>query len=117
MTSQTHKFIELSDILTLKLQCNDCGSYLAIPSSRDMTTREELGKLSDCPVCRKHWATISGASIEPTIYQFTGALNTLRTAMKIAPVGFSLTLEVADDHDEEADKTNASASVGRKARS
>jgi hypothetical protein len=97
MTSETQRFIELSDILSLKLKCKGCGSALTIPSTRQMAMREELGKLSTCPICRKPWATLEGSTYEPLIIEFVSSLNKLRTAFKDAPIGFALTFEVADE--------------------
>jgi Zn finger protein HypA/HybF involved in hydrogenase expression len=99
MTSQTHKFVELSDILALSLRCKSCGSNLTIPATRDMLRKEETGKLSQCPVCRSAWAVVGGSSTcEITVFEFTAALNKLRSTLTDTPVGFTLTLEV---HDEE----------------
>jgi hypothetical protein len=97
MTSQTQKFIELSDILALKLECKHCGSALAIPSSRDMAGREDIGKLSTCPVCRMPWASLGGSTYEPLIVKFVSALNEIRRTFKDAPIGFTLTFEVSGD--------------------
>jgi len=101
MTSETQRFIELSDILALKLKCKGCGSALTIPSTRQMAVREEMGKLSTCPICRKPWATLEGATYEPLIIKFVSALNELRAGLENAPIGFTLTFEVADEKSEQ----------------
>jgi hypothetical protein len=97
MTSQTQKFIELCDILALKLECKSCHSSLAIPSERHMAAREEIGKLGSCPICRAPWAILGGSSYEPLIIEFVSALNKLRGAFNNAPIGFNLTLEVTGE--------------------
>ena len=97
MTSEIQKFIELSDILALKLECKHCESSLAIPSSRDMARREDIGKLSSCPVCQRPWATLAGTTYEPLIAKFVSSLNEIRKAFKDAPIGFILTLEISSD--------------------
>jgi len=99
MTSQTQKFIEPSDILALKLKCKGCDSTLTIPSGRQMAGREEMGKLSSCPICRKAWANLEGATYEPLIIKFVSTLNELRAALKTAPIGFTLTFEVEPEED------------------
>jgi hypothetical protein len=99
MTSQIRKLIELADILALNLKCKSCGSSLAIPASRDMTTREEMGKLASCPVCRRAWANLNGSTYEPAIYEFTGALNKLRSIITTAPLGFEMTLQISDEEE------------------
>ena len=101
MTSQTQKFIELSDILALKLECKHCGSALTVPSSRDMTRREDMGKLSSCPVCQMPWASLGGATYEPLIAKFVSTLNEIRRTFKDAPIGFTLTLEVQGEKQSE----------------
>jgi hypothetical protein len=96
MTEETKKFIELSDVLALRLECRHCGSGLLISSGRDMMKREEQGKLNNCPVCGREWASVSGSSCEMTIAQFVDCLNKLRATLKTFPAGFIMTLEVKD---------------------
>jgi hypothetical protein len=97
MTSQTKKFIELSDVISLRLKCKSCASELLIPSSRDIDNREEQGKLSECPVCRKDWALVNGSTCESTIAKFMSSLNKLRAEMKSFPAGFFLAFEINND--------------------
>jgi hypothetical protein len=94
MTEEIKKFIELSDVLSLKLTCKHCVSELSIPSSRDMLRPEERGKLNDCPVCGRNWATVNESSCEITIAKFVDALNQLRGTLKNFPAGFSFMLEI-----------------------
>jgi hypothetical protein len=97
MTTEIKKFIELEDVLSLRLECKGCHSELIISSGRDLRKSEEQGKLSDCPVCRKPWASVNGSSCEITIARFLESLNALRGTLKTFPVGFSLTLEVKNE--------------------
>lgn len=97
MTEETKKFIELSDILSLRLECKRCESELLISSLRDMLRREEEGKLNNCPVCGREWASVSGSSCELTIAQFLDSLNKLRSTLKTFPAGFLLTLEIKNE--------------------
>lgn len=99
MTSQKRKYIELADIQALSLKCKSCGSTLAIPAARDMTTREEMGKLASCPVCRRAWANLNGSTYEPSIYEFTGALNKLRSILTTAALGFEMTLQISEEEE------------------
>ena len=101
MTTQTKRFIELQDILSLRFECKHCGSELLVSSLRDLSSREEFGKLNDCPVCRKPWASVSGSTCELTIAEFLTALNKLRGTLGkhsgAFPSGFSLMIEVKDE--------------------
>lgn len=119
MTSQTQKFIESSDILTLKLECAGCGSTLAIPSSKDI--KNDVGKLGSCPICRRTWADSRGYSYEPLIAHFMSVLNNLRDALAKSETGFNLTIEIADDTgsnygEKESDNANTCGKSGRKTR-
>jgi len=97
MTSQTKKFIELTDMLSLRFECKHCNSELLISSLRDL----ELGTLNNCPVCGRPWASINGSTCEPTIAEFLTALNKLRVTVgrheNVFPAGFNLTIEIKDD--------------------
>ena len=97
MTSQTRRFIELSDILSLALKCKGCGSTLTIPSSRDVSNRDSAGKLSFCPICQRTWANSQGATCAPDIAKFSTALSALREAITDTGIGFTLTLETSSD--------------------
>lgn len=103
MTEETKKFIELSDVLALRLECKYCGSGLSISSYRDLMKREEQGKLSNCPVCSREWASVSGSTCEMTIGQFVDCLNKLRGTLKTFPAGFVLTLEIKNEKKPQAE--------------
>lgn len=79
------------------MKCKDCGSELLISSSRNLEDKEEQGKLNICPVCRKPWASVGGASCELTIAKFFTALNKLRESLATFPAGFTLMLEVKEE--------------------
>jgi transcription elongation factor Elf1 len=100
MTTQTKRFIELSDILALRFECKECHSELLVSSLQDISKRDEQGKLNNCPVCRKPWASIGGSTCELAIAEFLTALNKLRGMLGIHqgafPAGFSLTVEIKD---------------------
>lgn len=100
MTSQTKRYIELSDLLTLKLTCKGCGSALEIPISRNLSGREDDLKLKVCPICLKPWALRDEANYHPAISGFTAAVHTLAGA--VGNLGFSLTIEVTDEKPKES---------------
>ena len=100
MTTQTKKFIELSDILALRFECKKCGSELLISSLRDISNRDEQGKLSTYPVCRNPWASVGGSTCELAIAEFLSSLNKLRWLIGSQgsfPAGFSMTAEIKAD--------------------
>jgi hypothetical protein len=115
MTTQTKRFIELSDILALRFECKECHSELLVSSLQDISKREELGKLNNCPVCRKPWASISGSTCELTIAEFLTALNKLRgligTHRDAFPAGFVLTVEIKDKEQAKLSQNGASTSL------
>jgi len=97
MTSEIQKFIELSDILALKLKCKGCRSTITIPFARDMSNRDSAGKLSFCPICQRTWANSQGASCAPDLVRFATALGSLREVLTDTGIGFTLTLEISSD--------------------
>ncbi len=78
---------------------------LLVSSLQDISKRTEHGKLSNCPVCRKPWASVSGSTCELTIAEFLTALNRLRgligTHDGAFPAGFSLTVEIEGREQED----------------
>jgi hypothetical protein len=95
MTSETKKYIELSDFLALRFTCKGCQSALDVPLSRPLTGREDEQKLNTCPVCLKPWALQNGGSYHQTIAGFGIALRAISEMQR--NVGFNLTLQVTDE--------------------
>src|ERR1700728_202448 len=96
MTTQTQTFIELSDILTLKFTCDDCGCTLSVPVTRDLSKNEEKGKLDVCPMCRTAWLSHGQNSYLPAVAGFLAGLNTLQMTLS-QKLGFSLALEIKQE--------------------
>ena len=100
MTSQTKRFIELSDVLALHFECKRCKATLTVP-----ILREELRTaLKSCPNCREDWAVINGSSYALMFEQFVEQLNKIRNVLNgrppevpAAPVGFSFSLEIKEE--------------------
>jgi hypothetical protein len=97
MTSQTKKFIELSDIIALRFECKNqkCKSTLTT-SVRDF----RQGTLNACPVCKNPWATVNGGSCELAISDFMQAFHKMEKMLGSGgefPAGFSITLEVKEE--------------------
>jgi hypothetical protein len=98
MTTQTQKLIDLADILTIRMSCDDCGCTLSFPVTRDISTTEEFRKLDTCPMCRRSWASHGNSTYQPLIAGFLSGLNNLRNALGSTKLGFSLSLEMAPDN-------------------
>ena len=99
MTTQTQTFIELSDILTLKFTCDDCGCTLSIPVTRDLSKKEEMDKLATCPMCRRFWTSHGQTSYHPAIAGFLTGLNTLQLTLS-KKLGFSLAVEIKQEDED-----------------
>jgi ribosomal protein L44E len=60
MTSQTKKFIGVSDIVALRLECKKCGTSILVDIEReDGPINDLLGVanylLTACPTCQERW--------------------------------------------------------------
>ena len=98
MTSQTKRFIQLSDILGLHFECTHCDSTLLIPLSREIFIK----KLYACPHCGNPWIKrLEGGSVESVISDCIERLKALREALTGGLYdSFSLTLEVKNEDEE-----------------
>ena len=100
MTSQTQKFIELTDILSFRFECKneDCGATLSLPARKEIGPTHPLYK---CPYCGSQWPMIGqfsgpsrlgGEDFETLIRELMDVIHRIG----IAPLGFRMTLEIAD---------------------
>ncbi len=100
MTSQSRKFIELSDILALNFTCKHCKSAISVLLGEYQKKKRE-GVIGHCPVCSNPWARISGATCELNVERFVEGIidmeRTLGAQPGAFPAGFSLTIEIKDD--------------------
>ena len=72
MTIQTKHFIELSDIIALRLDCKNC--FASLTCSRGDKIEAKL--LRVCPQCNEPWAALPGGStIELEITKLVSALR------------------------------------------
>ena len=90
MTTQTKKFIELSDILSLRCECRQgtCRTSLVIPLA-DVSGRV----FAVCPSCKEPWAKFLESTYELLIADFLEKLKRLNEAR----LGCALTLEIKDE--------------------
>jgi hypothetical protein len=92
MTSQTKKFIELSDIVGLRFECKnkECRAILTLPLLDYSNLNHPLQK---CPNCGTGWAVLGTAGFESYIEKFVE--STKRMAEQ--PFGFSFMLELKEE--------------------
>jgi hypothetical protein len=97
MTSQTKKFIELSDIVGLRIQCKhaECHATLLLP----ILTKLDREKLLVCPYCQRPWTRLpTGSTIENTVEECARAISKLSSALNDPSFrGFALSLEIKQD--------------------
>ncbi len=105
MTTQTKLFIELSDILSVRVECGKCHSTVTIPLAANMT----FGGLRRCSNCGTAWLAVEMSSIEDQIKNCATAIRTTvdelrnwhKTLTMLGSEGFSLSLELKPDPNEE----------------
>jgi hypothetical protein len=104
MTSQTKKFIELSDISGLRLECKQCGCSLLIEIEREEGTIENLlaknnNVLASCPTCGAEWAEFQRGTVmyDSEIKDFFRQLRDLRKLT--SKFGCALTLEIKQEEE------------------
>ncbi|MGD0158494.1 MAG: hypothetical protein ABSB50_20580 [Terracidiphilus sp.] len=90
MTSQTKHYIELSDILSVRCDCKECGASLSLPLASNLADA-----LFKCPKCGKSWVRFQGGTYELTIATFMKSLEDLKGLLPNA--GFNLHFEIAAD--------------------
>jgi len=103
MTSQTKKFIELSDIIGLRLKCRnpECDTALLVGIERETSTLSDLLAASNqvmakCPTCRNEWATLSKHA--PFDSEIKHLLRLINDVKKLEPkFGCSLMLELKEE--------------------
>jgi hypothetical protein len=99
MTSETKHFIELSDVIALRLKCRHCNAELHV--TLDELPRTD-GALSICPNCKRPWATIHHNEFVPHDYQkelvgFMDVLLETKTIVANKNLGFTLTLGINNE--------------------
>jgi ribosomal protein S27AE len=103
MTTQTKTFIELSDILSVRVECGKCHSTVTIPIDRKMS----FSGMGHCPNCGEAWLQAGPTTKEPEMkacFEMIRATadilkNWQETLTVMQSKGFSLTLEIRADDD------------------
>ena len=93
MTSQTKVYIEMSDILSLRCDCKECGASLSLPLSFGVAK-----SMLACPKCRKPWLQYEGGTYQITVDEFAKTIEALKHILPT--VGFKLYIEIAPETDE-----------------
>lgn len=98
MTSQTKRFIELSDITGLRLECKKCKCSLQIDINSQNTVEQLLNPaneiLSTCPACKGVWASLPDGRLafDTEVKDFFRRLQQVREIE--SKLGFSLSMEI-----------------------
>lgn len=93
MTIQTKQYIDLTDIVTFRFDCKQCGAILSLPISDQ---RSKLA-VDCCPNCKAEWTLRQGGSHLETLLEFRQALRNMQAIMAKDypnPLEFTVTLEV-----------------------
>ncbi len=78
MTRQVKQYIELSDIIGIRLECNHCKTTLSFPLSE----RFDFQKIIDCPSCGRTWVSEPmGPTVVPEIESAIASLKALSRAL------------------------------------
>ena len=101
MTSQTKHFIELSDIVGFRIECENerCRASVCIGMDKALRT----SSLRACPYCNEPWAQLpEGSNIEPTIQKFVDGMVSFQDILRrrkeiLGDKGFSIMLEIKPD--------------------
>jgi hypothetical protein len=106
MTTQTKTFIELSDIIGLKVECGGCHSTVTIPIGRKMGFKG----MGHCQNCGEAWLTAGPTDKEPEMAACAEAIRVASDTLKnwqetlktLQSKGFALSLEIKPEDPEEA---------------
>ncbi len=99
MTIQAKHFIEPSDIIAVRFECNKCHATVSMAISPDI----RLDALAMCPNCQKPWLAIPGTDdLTEVVKEFIDAIVKMSLALKrwnehmgvLHLSGFSFSLEI-----------------------
>jgi hypothetical protein len=102
MTTQTKTFIELSDIIGLRLECKSCGCSLALGSAKGQEIVDSMlsmrnDTLLKCPTCGAGWMQ----TLNPNSLADTALKELVRKLSDFRKIehnyGCSIALEIKQD--------------------
>jgi len=109
MTNQTKRFIELSDIIGLRLECRKCGCALLLDlgPSREVATVDNLliaanKILCSCPACDTPWTTLPDGRLafDSELKDFFRRMRQVRDIE--SKFGCTISLEIKEDKQQKA---------------
>jgi hypothetical protein len=106
MTSHTKHYIDLSDIVALRLECKHCRGTISLPIHSEIRAQS----LRACPNCNEHWASLhQGANMEIAITNLVDTLKDFELAFRKRSEfsqegGFLLSVEINSEAFEQAEK-------------
>jgi hypothetical protein len=106
MTTETKTFIELSDIIGIKVECGNCHSTVTIPVEQKMNFKG----MGQCHNCGEAWLSLAMTNKEPEMAACASAIlaasETLKhwqeTLKTHQTKGFTLSLEIKREEPEES---------------
>jgi hypothetical protein len=107
MTTQTKTFIELSDIIGLRLECKACGCSLALGSGKGQEIIDSMlsirnNTLLNCPTCGAAWMQTldPNRSADTALKELVRKLRDFKT---IEPnYGCTVSLEIKPEESEDS---------------
>jgi hypothetical protein len=109
MTTQTKTFIELSDIIGMRLQCKKCGCALSLGPDKDGETMGVVLSaaspvMGKCPACNAPWTQAPN----PTVMwdsDIKELFRRLRSLKKMEDgFGCAIAIEIKQEEPDEAEK-------------
>jgi hypothetical protein len=102
MTNLTKRFIELADIIGVRLECRKCGCALLLDLGREAATVENLlgaanKILCSCPACGTPWTTLPDGRLafDSELKDFFRRMCQIREIE--SKFGCTISLEIKDD--------------------
>jgi hypothetical protein len=108
MTTQTKTFIELSDIIGLRLECKSCGCSLALGSAKGREIVDSMlsmnnKTLMNCPTCNAVWMQ----TLNPNSLADTALKELVRKLCDFKKIehnyGCAVSLEIKPEDSEESE--------------
>jgi len=95
MTQTVKHFIDLNDLVALRVQCNECGASLALP-----IRNQSFSVPQNCPSYKADWYQKNGSQINMSdvIATFVSELKRVKRLLSEhpkEPLGFTLDVEVS----------------------
>ena len=99
MTIRAKYFIDMSDLVSIRIECKRCKTTLSLAISEDL----RVDSLNMCPNCKEPWFALPGSStMQPSLADFVRSVNRMASALRdwrkamdtLNLPGFSLELEI-----------------------